>query len=64
MTNPSLAELENDVLRDRYARAKRLLSQLLTAAEQYVEPKPGQPFLTRSGFLLIKNRIKKEITQR
>lgn len=61
MTNLSLAELENDVLRDRYARTKQQLAQLLAAAERYVEPKPGQPYLSRPAFLAIKNRIKAQL---
>lgn len=40
---------------------KLLLSELLNAVEQFVEPKPGQRFLTRPSFLAIKNRIKKEL---
>ena len=37
------------------------LSELIDAAERYVEPKPGQPYLSRPAFLAIKNRIKAQL---
>ena len=43
------------------ARIRELMAAnkaLVTAVEQYVEPKPGTPYLHRSALLATKNKVK------
>ena len=61
MTNPNIDELENMVLRNRLKKMKSGTRDLIKAVEQYVAPKPGEPYLHRSELLRILNQAKQSL---
>lgn len=61
MTNMSIVEIENQVLRNRLADMKKTTKKLIDAVEQYVEPKPGGKYMHRTTLLEIKNELKKQL---
>lgn len=58
MSNPSIVELENQVLRDRLATIKKAVGVFIKDVERYVEPKPGDEYLHRMELLNEKNDLK------
>lgn len=47
-----------DSLERRVQRLNAATKEFITAVEQYVEPKPGTPYLHRTELLNIKNNLK------
>ena len=54
----SINDLYIDSLERRVQRLNAATKELISAVEQYVEPKPGTPYLHRTELLNIKNNLK------
>lgn len=51
MTNGSIIEIENDVLRARLKEVTGQARDFLDAVQRYVEPKKGDRFISRNELL-------------
>ena len=54
----SINDLYIDSLERRVQRLNAATKELISAVEQYVEPKPGTPYLHRTELLNTKNKVK------
>ena len=48
-----------EALLDNIQELSEAARELVSAVEQYVEPKPGQPYMHRMRLLNINNKLKK-----
>lgn len=58
MTNGSIIEIENDVLRDRLKKITGQAGAFLDAVQRYVEPKKGDRFVSRNELLNAARRFR------
>lgn len=57
--DPTFGHLWHPDPEDELLEIKEAAAALVEAVEQYVEPKPGTPYMHRNKLLGIKNKLKK-----